>query len=131
MGPCGPLVVPLCGPVVVPLCGPPLWSPCGCPGRPKPLVPRHRPRYSFLEFTQQFKRSYAKGSEEYRRREAIFAKSYERIHLVNARNAKEGRPWSSGIHPFMDWTDAERKRLHGYKPATRRDGGAVSRPGFM
>mmetsp|Transcript_62155 Transcript_62155/g.122909 ORF Transcript_62155/g.122909 Transcript_62155/m.122909 type:complete len:366 (-) Transcript_62155:55-1152(-) len=32
----------------------------------------------------------------------------------------EGKQWRAGIHPFMDWTQEERKALNGYKPASAR-----------
>jgi len=87
--------------------------------------------YSFLQFMKDFGRGYPVGSEEFRTREMVFLQSLARAHALNERNAKEGRPWSSGIHPFMDWTDKERKVLHGYKPSARRQGASSSSSGFM
>jgi len=73
--------------------------------------------YSFDSFIKDYSRTYKQGSAEYRHRLALFQSSLERIHVVNARNQKEGRSWSSDIHPFMDWSEAERKVLNGYKPS--------------
>eukprot|EP00929_Paragymnodinium_shiwhaense_P111736 TRINITY_DN80024_c0_g1_i1.p1 TRINITY_DN80024_c0_g1~~TRINITY_DN80024_c0_g1_i1.p1 ORF type:complete len:440 (-),score=105.91 TRINITY_DN80024_c0_g1_i1:96-1415(-) len=75
--------------------------------------------YSFLEFTREYGREYSMGSSEYREREATFKQSLERIELINAKNQKEGRTWKAGIHQFMDWSQAERKALNGYKSAGR------------
>jgi cathepsin L len=82
--------------------------------------------YSFAQFTEKYSRTYAAGSAEYKRREAVFQASLSRIHAVNAKNARESRPWRSDIHPFMDWTEVERKPLNsGYKSkGGRRHGGA-------
>lgn len=76
--------------------------------------------YSFAEFSRDFGRSYKPGSDEYNRRATVFQASLVQIHAVNAKNLKEGRPWTAGIHPFMDWTQAERQSLHGYKPSRAR-----------
>lgn len=73
--------------------------------------------YSFDQFVQDFRRTYKHGGVEYQQRLALFQSSLARIHTVNAKNEKEQRSWSSGIHPFMDWTEAERKVMNGYKPS--------------
>merc|ERR1719160_826290 len=73
--------------------------------------------YTFEHFCQDFGRSYQKGTEVYRTKLALFQTSLARIHEVNTKNEKEGRGWTSGIHPFMDWSEAERKVLNGYKPS--------------
>jgi cathepsin L len=86
-------------------------------GRPDPRG------YSFAQFTKDFQRSYAVGSEEYHRRAALFDASLAR---VGAKNAQEGRSWSAGVNEFMDWTVHERKALAGgYKPARRNSAGAA------
>lgn len=72
--------------------------------------------YSFAQFVRDFGRSYVAGSQEYASRAAQFEASLSRINAVNARNAQEGRAWSAGVHPFMDWSEAERQKLNGYKP---------------
>jgi len=76
--------------------------------------------YSFDQFVKDFGRTYKHGSDEYQHRLALFQSSLARIHAVNAKNEKEGRSWSSGIHPFMDWSESERKVLNGYKPSRNR-----------
>jgi len=78
--------------------------------------------YSFERFMRDFDRSYVAGSEEYRHRSAVFQASVADVRSVNARNAKDGRAWTAGVHPFMDWTKQERKSLNGYKPSRRKDG---------
>merc|ERR1719281_2097860 len=73
--------------------------------------------YTFEHFCQDFGRSYQKGTEVYRTKLALFQASLTRIHEVNAKNQKESRSWTSGIHPFMDWSQEERKVMNGYKPS--------------
>jgi len=73
--------------------------------------------YSFDKFIQEYGRTYKHGSDEYQHRLALFQTSLARIDTVNAKNHQEGRSWSSGIHKFMDWTEAERKVMNGYKPS--------------
>jgi len=73
--------------------------------------------YTFDHFIQDFDRSYKAGTTEYRKRLALFQVSVNRIHEVNTKNQMENRGWTSGIHPFMDWSTAERKVMNGYKPS--------------
>jgi cathepsin L len=73
--------------------------------------------YTFDHFCQDFGRSYKPGTELYSKKLALFQASLARIHEVNAKNMKENRAWTSGIHPFMDWSTEERKVLNGYKPS--------------
>lgn len=73
--------------------------------------------YSFNQFIQDFGRTYKPGSAEYQHRLSLFQSSLTRIDAVNAKNQREARSWSSGIHPFMDWSEAERKIMNGYKPS--------------
>jgi len=79
--------------------------------------------YSFERFVKDFGRDVAPGSEEYRRRSGIFEASLIEVRAINARNVKEGRLWKAGVHPFMDWTQAERANLNGYKPSAARGAG--------
>jgi len=76
--------------------------------------------YSFAQFSREFGRNYATGTDEYSHRAALFEKSRMAIQARNAQNKAEGRGWHAGVHPFMDWTAAERKALNGYKPAKTR-----------
>jgi hypothetical protein len=76
--------------------------------------------YSFDQFIQDFGRSYKHGTSEYEHRLSLFQSALQRIHAVNTKNHKEARSWSSGIHPFMDWSESERKVLNGYKPSRNR-----------
>lgn len=74
--------------------------------------------YSFAQFVRDFGRSYVSGSKEYASRAAQFEASLARVNAVNTKNLQEGRAWSSGVHPFMDWFDHERVSLiSGYKPS--------------
>lgn len=83
--------------------------------------------YSFERFGVDFERNYIRGTQEYNSRAALFEQSLKEIRAVNAKNVEEGRSWVAGIHPFMDWTTAERKTLNGYKPMrTRGPAGAFS-----
>jgi len=76
--------------------------------------------YTFERFLSDFDRDLAPGSAEYRRRAGIFETSLLEVRAKNVRNAKEGRLWTAGVHPFMDWTQAERTALNGYKPSSAR-----------
>lgn len=71
--------------------------------------------YTFDDFVQDFGRTYRAGSEEYKRRAAIFHIS---LSQIRTKNSRADRSWTAGVFPFMDWTDAERSaRLHGYEPS--------------
>lgn len=71
--------------------------------------------YTFDAFVQDFGRSYGAGSEEYSRRASTFKDS---LMQICAKNSRARRSWTAGVHPFMDWTVAERaQHLHGYKPS--------------
>lgn len=72
--------------------------------------------YSFAQFSRDFDRNYASGSAEYASRAAVFEASLNRINVKNAENKRKGSTWLAGVHPFMDWTQAERTSLKGYKP---------------
>eukprot|EP00746_Dinoflagellata_sp_MGD_P124924 gnl/MRDRNA2_/MRDRNA2_59589_c0_seq2.p1 gnl/MRDRNA2_/MRDRNA2_59589_c0~~gnl/MRDRNA2_/MRDRNA2_59589_c0_seq2.p1 ORF type:complete len:394 (+),score=81.85 gnl/MRDRNA2_/MRDRNA2_59589_c0_seq2:76-1257(+) len=76
--------------------------------------------YSFDQFIEDYGRPYKHGTAEYEHRLSLFQSALERIHAVNTKNQKEARSWSSGVHPFMDWSEAERKVLNGYKPSRNR-----------
>jgi len=76
--------------------------------------------YSFVQFVREYGRSYAAGSAEYLRRSALFDQSRSAIKARNAQNKAEGKSWRAGVHPFMDWSEPERKVLNGYKPAAAR-----------
>jgi len=106
-----------------------LWLCIGAPLLPRLEAARVRGRpaagprpaargYNFERFVQDFGRSYAPHGAEYHRRAGLFEESLAQIHSVNIRNAAEGRHWVAGVHKFMDWTDAERRSLHGYKPSS-------------
>jgi cathepsin L len=73
--------------------------------------------YTFSQFTRDFGREYAPGTEEYSLRLALFQKELVEVQEANVRNTREGRLWKAGVHPFMDWTPEERRKLNGYKPS--------------
>jgi len=88
--------------------------------RPFLRATKHLEAYSYAQFLRDFGRDFeASGSNEYRRREALFEVSLKEVRETNTRNRREGRAWTAGVHAFMDWTPAERRALHGYKPARR------------
>mmetsp|Transcript_10466 Transcript_10466/g.20179 ORF Transcript_10466/g.20179 Transcript_10466/m.20179 type:complete len:457 (+) Transcript_10466:66-1436(+) len=76
--------------------------------------------YSFVQFVREYGRSYTAGSAEYSRRLELFEQSRAAIKARNAQNRMDGKSWHAGVHPFMDWSSAERKVLNGYKPAASR-----------
>lgn len=76
--------------------------------------------YTFTQFLRDFGRSYAEGTEQYLHRAAVFQASLAKVRTINERNAREGRQWVAGIHPFMDWTQVERRKMNGYRPQRAR-----------
>jgi cathepsin L len=73
--------------------------------------------YTFDEFVSDFAREYSFASREYKIRAAHFQTSLHRVIALNAVNGQEGRTWQAGINPFMDWSEAEKTNLNGYKPS--------------
>jgi len=84
----------------------------------KPSTQRDAVDYSFERFVHDYGRSFKTGSLEYMSRAALFHTSLLEISAINARNGK----WSAGVHEFMDWTEAEKQVLHGYKPSKKTHG---------
>jgi len=82
--------------------------------------------YSFAQFVSDFGRNYAAGSQEYASRAAQFQESLDRVNYINAKNVREGRAWWAGVHPFMDWSEAERRSLSGYKPSRKSGAGMAA-----
>lgn len=78
--------------------------------------------YTFEDFVRTFHPDLRRGSHEYEERASLFRSSLAQIHAINTRNSKEGRTWQAGVHPFMDWTKAEKQKLHGYKPSRDKGG---------
>lgn len=76
---------------------------------------RSNEAYIFDTFVQDFGRTYEVGSEEYERRASIFQES---LAQISAQNSRSNRSWTAGVHPFMDWTGAERGQLHSYQPSS-------------
>jgi len=83
-------------------------------------------KYSFAQFVTDYDRDYKVGSTEYSERATIFEASLLEVQAKQARHEQEGRSFSVGIHPFMDWTKDERKVMHGYKPSRARSAGSWS-----
>jgi cathepsin L len=76
--------------------------------------------YTYTQFAREFGRTDAPGTVEYNRRLALFQAELAKVEVTNARNAREGRLWKAGVHPFMDWTEAERRSMNGYKPSHKK-----------
>lgn len=88
-------------------------------------------KYSFTQFMQDYGRSYKAGSEDYRKRAALFQESMQRINNKNSQNHQEGRSWVAGVHAFMDWTPEERRSIQGYKPSQARQGKRTAMAGLQ
>lgn len=82
--------------------------------------------YTFENFQQEFRREYRHKSQEYELRLGLFQKSKAEIKAKNDQLVREGRHWHAGVHPFMDWTEAEKESMHGYKPVKRSGGNGAS-----
>jgi len=87
--------------------------------------------YTFERFLKDFDRDLAPGSAEYHRRAGLFEASLLQVRAKNARNAAEGRLWTAGVNPFMDWTQNERAALNGYKPSAARSAGRPAGVAFL
>jgi len=79
-------------------------------------------QYSFSQFVKDYERSYT-DSQDYSYRESLFQQNMQQLRDRHSQNVRLGRSWSVGVHPFMDWTDAERKTLNGYKPSRKNGRG--------
>lgn len=75
------------------------------------LEPEEIAPYTFSQYVTDFQRLYTAGSDEYAMREALF---HARKGAVLAHNAA-GFSWLRTINKYTDWTDAELKRLRGYR----------------
>lgn len=73
--------------------------------------------YSFEHFVEAYGRQYKTNTHEYNQRAKVFEDSMAQIV---SKNLRAGKLYTAGVHPFMDWTSAERKSLHGYKPSRAR-----------
>jgi len=81
------------------------------------------PSYTFRSFVRDFNRVYIEGSTEWVQREELFNKHKEEALSFNA---LPDQTWRKGISKFMDHTDAEKKRLLGYKGARTQGTGVNS-----
>jgi len=68
--------------------------------------------YSFGDFVKHFRRPYAEGTLQWRKREELFLES---LHEMVAFNSVVPRTWTMGPTQFMDLSDSERKAWLGYK----------------
>ena len=68
--------------------------------------------FQFINYVAKFGKSYA-TVEEYNARLAIFVQKNAEINRINA----EQSSFKLGLNKFTDYTDAEYKKLLGYKPA--------------
>ena len=75
------------------------------------LEPEEIAPYTFDQYVVEFERLYTAGSDEYAMREALF---HARKGEVLAHNAA-GFSWLRTINKYTDWTEAELKRLRGYR----------------
>lgn len=84
---------------------------------------------SFDRFARALERDYAKGSEEYKAREALYN---QRLHRVRSHNCRPGkRLWVAGVTSLMDRTDEELARLRGRKSVPGPEGDRTSAGSFQ
>jgi len=76
--------------------------------------------YDFARFAREFKRSYLPGSEEWARRERLFE---GRMQELDAFYSGPVRTWRKGVTSLMDYSDAEYKKILGYKGRGSRGDG--------
>ena len=73
--------------------------------------------YTFEKYVSDFGRRYAKGSDEYAMREAIFN---EKIAKMRAHNADTTQSWKKGVNMFTDMTATEWKQYNRFKRSPTR-----------
>lgn len=78
---------------------------------------RLRTPQGFHGYAAAFGKDYARGSEEYEARRALFER---RLSAVEAHNRRSDRLWTAGVNALTDWTEAELLQLHGWRPTPGR-----------
>lgn len=73
--------------------------------------------YTFSKFVKNFKRTYDPASAEWALRENHFKVN---LNKVLAQRKLQGKSWKAGINKFMDWTESEKTRIMGRKPARKK-----------
>jgi len=90
-------------------------STCSDALRMKPKNPRHDlSSYTFEMFSAEFGREVHPGTTEHDMRSKTFEMA---LAQIRTHNSNPQRLWTAGIHNFMDWSQAERRAMNGYKPA--------------
>jgi C1A family cysteine protease len=69
--------------------------------------------YAFIQFVSDYRRSYG-TKEEFEFRKNIFVQKIQEHERINAENSK----FTVGVNKFADWTEAEYKRILGFKAST-------------
>lgn len=83
------------------------------------LTPDAQEAYSFADFVAEYDRAYKQGSEEWVKREAVFA---EKMATLRAQNAKADKKWHASVNRFMDFYPSEFKQLMGYRKHSHSKG---------
>lgn len=89
---------------------------------PSPLNLRQLQSYKFKDFMAEHGRTYEEGGEEYTFREELFNK---RLRQMIDFESGPSRSWKMGVNRFMDYTDAEKQKMLGYKGRGSRDGASA------
>mmetsp|Transcript_73739 Transcript_73739/g.203536 ORF Transcript_73739/g.203536 Transcript_73739/m.203536 type:complete len:413 (+) Transcript_73739:74-1312(+) len=67
--------------------------------------------YSFRQFAAEFNRTYEEGSSQWDMRAELFNTRQSQAMEFNQQTSQS---WTMGINQFMDYTEAEKKRVLGY-----------------
>jgi len=78
--------------------------------------------YSFRDFVAEYGREYREGSEEYEMRRGLFEARKDEIARFRAAS---DRSWEMGVNRFLDFTEAEKKGMLGYRGSRSTNRGAA------
>lgn len=82
----------------------------------------------FQDYIEKHGRTYQPGTDEYAHRFALFR---ERVTTIDSHNNKTDRSWSAVVNHLTDRTDAELRKLRGYKRRAVSDQAARPAAGFL
>lgn len=86
----------------------------------------NRPAPTFSSFIQKFGRTYATDTAEYEIRKALYD---ERAQEIERLNRRPNRLWTAGINKLSDWTDAELRKLRGWRGVANKGRGRLHSSG--
>mmetsp|Transcript_62958 Transcript_62958/g.149996 ORF Transcript_62958/g.149996 Transcript_62958/m.149996 type:complete len:424 (-) Transcript_62958:26-1297(-) len=70
---------------------------------------------AFHSYMRDYRRTYAHGSPEYEMRQAMFERTFWKVHEQNRKPESE-RLWTAGFNEYSDRTEDEMRSLNGWRP---------------